>query len=78
MRIAGVWSKSDMNDIQHDSAKSAAIGAVVGIVIGLLAGGRYDLKPDKESGLASRVDSWTGNVELFGPNGQPITQQQTP
>jgi hypothetical protein len=67
-----------MKDIKQEKAKWAAIGAVMGIVIGLLAGGRYDLKPDKESGLAWRVDRWTGSVELLGPNGQPITQQHTP
>jgi hypothetical protein len=67
-----------MNEMQKERAKWAAIGAVVGIVIGLLAAGRYDLKPDKESGFAWRVDHWTGRAELLGPNGQPIMRQQQP
>jgi hypothetical protein len=64
-----------MNEMQKGRMKWAAIGAVVGIAVGLLAAGRYDLKPDKESGLAWRVDRWTGRTELLGPNGQPIMQQ---
>jgi hypothetical protein len=67
-----------MNEMQKERAKWAAIGAVVGIVIGLLAAGRYDLKPDKESGFAWRVDHWTGRAELLWPNGQPIMRQQQP
>ena len=65
-----------MNEKQKERVKWAAIGAAVGVVIGLLAGGRYDIKPDKESGLAWRVDHWTGATELLGPTGQPLMQQQ--
>jgi hypothetical protein len=65
-----------MNQMQKERAKWAAIGVVVGIVIGLLIAGRYDLKPDKESGLAWRVDHWTGSTVLLGPNGRPILEQQ--
>ena len=65
-----------MNVMQKERVKWVAIGVVVGMVIGLLAAGRYDLKPDKESGFAWRVDHWTGRTELLGPTGQPIMQQQ--
>ena len=63
-----------MKEKQKEGAKWAAVGALVGIVIGLLAAGHYDLKPDKDSGLAWRVDHWTGSTELLGPNSQPIMQ----
>jgi hypothetical protein len=64
-----------MNDVQGEGAKMLAIGAVIGILAMPLVLGRYDLKPDKEPGLALRFDRLTCHAELLGLSGEPLAIQ---
>jgi hypothetical protein len=38
----------------------------------MLIGNRYDLKPAADTGVAWRIDHWTGKSEIIGPNGNPV------
>jgi len=67
-----------MNDIQEERMKWALIGALIGVVVGLLIGGRYDVKPTADTGIAWRVDHWAGKATVIGPTGQPINAPYLP
>jgi len=65
------WSKPVVPPL-HSTSNFYQFGSLIGVVVGMLIGNRYDLKPAADTGVAWRIDHWTGKSEIIGPNGNPV------